>query len=191
MSTPPPEAADGPSNRRDAKAVPAQIPVIVVMGVSASGKSTLGKALARRLGCPFEEGDNLHPQANIDKMRSGHPLNDEDRKPWLDRVARWIAEHHRSASGGVVSCSALKLSYRDRLRKADADLPFVFPDPDRETLRQRIAARKGHFMPASLLDSQLETLEPPGDHERCLRLPGEMPVEEMVDRICAWLAKDA
>ena len=165
------------------------LPVVVAMGVSASGKSTIGKALAERLECPFEEGDDLHPQANIAKMRSGHPLDDADRAPWLDRVADWIGRQYRSGEGGVVSCSALKRRYRDRLRQADPQLAFVFPDPDRETLRKRLERRKHHFMPPSLLDSQLDTLERPAPDERALRLSGTAPIDEEVDEICEWLAR--
>ena len=165
----------------------ASAPMVVVMGVSASGKSTIGKALAARLGCPFEEGDDLHPPANVDKMRSGHPLNDADRAPWLDRVADWIGQQYRSGEGGVISCSALKRRYRDRLRQADPHLAFVFPDPDRETLRNRLQQRKHHFMPSSLLDSQFEALERPCRDEHVLRLSGKEPIDAAVDEICDWI----
>ena len=165
-------------------------PVVVVMGVSASGKSTIGRALAKRLDCPFEEGDDLHPQANIEKMHAGHPLDDSDRAPWLERIASWITRQYRSGAGGVVSCSALKRRYRDRLRRADRHLVFVFPDPDREALQRRFAGRTGHFMPASLLDSQLATLERPGTDERVLRLDGLLTIDEAVDAAATWIASD-
>lgn len=128
---------------------------IVVMGVSGSGKSALGRALAARLGLPYADGDDLHSQENIRKMRRGEPLDDADRAPWLDAVGSWLA-----GRDGVVSCSALKRAYRDRLRAHAPDAYFVQLNVDRETLRARLERRAGHFMPASLLDSQLATLEP-------------------------------
>lgn len=133
--------------------------VVIVMGVSASGKSTVAARLARRLDVPFLEGDDLHSAAGRAKMASGHPLDDADRGPWLAALARWI----RSAAderGGVVTCSALRRRYRDELRSTGADVCFVHLALDRRLAAQRIAARKGHFMPPELLDSQYETLEP-------------------------------
>ncbi|MFC3451818.1 gluconokinase [Amycolatopsis speibonae] len=131
--------------------------VIVVMGVSGSGKTTVGTALAERLGVDYAEADTFHPQANIDKMSSGHPLNDEDRQPWLEAIAGWIAEHQDS--GGVVTSSALKYRYRDVLR-GGGDVWFLHLHGDRELLASRMKTRSGHFMPVSLLDSQLADLEP-------------------------------
>jgi len=167
------------------------LPVAVVMGVSASGKSTLGVALARRMGWAFEEGDDLHPQANVAKMRAGHPLEDADRAPWLDRVAGWIAERSAAGEGGVITCSALKRAYRDRLRTARPDLAFVLPDPPEAVLRERIAARQGHFMPPSLLTSQLRTLERPAPAERALAIGGDVSAEAVLDTIDAWLVSSA
>jgi gluconokinase len=153
--------------------VPLMKPVIVVMGVSGSGKTTLGTRLAQALGVPFEEGDNLHPPANIAKMKAGEPLTDADRAPWLDAVAGWIEGRLLDGRGGVVSCSALKRIYRDRLRRADAaGLRFVLLDPSPEMLRDRLAHRRHHFMPPSLLDSQLATLERPTPDEGVLVLAG-------------------
>jgi len=137
--------------------------VVVVMGVSGSGKSTVGRELAARLGVPYAEGDDFHPPANVAKMASGQPLTDTDRWPWLRALAGWITEH--SASGGVVTCSALKRAYRDLLRGAAVRVWFLHLAGDRSVLAPRLAARAGHFMPASLLDSQLADLEPLGPDE--------------------------
>jgi len=162
------------------------MPPIVVMGVSASGKTAVGKPLAERLGCPFIDGDVLHPQANIDKMKAGHPLDDADRAPWLDRVAEWLAAHE---DGGVIACSALKRRYRDRLRDAAPDTLFVLLDPPLTVLRQRDAARKGHFMPASLLDSQLATLERPDADEHAITIVNDGSVDEAVEAILEALER--
>ncbi len=133
-------------------------PVVVVMGVSGSGKSTVGGLLAERLGVPCAEADDFHPAANIAKMAAGHPLDDADRAPWLDAVADWIAG--RAAEGGVVTCSALRHRYRDRLRLAAPEVFFVHLDGPEELIAERLAARREHFMPATLLRSQLDALEP-------------------------------
>ncbi|MDI5971620.1 gluconokinase [Streptomyces sp. SL13] len=126
------------------------------MGVAGSGKSTVGAVLARRLGVPFAEGDDFHPAANVARMRAGVPLDDTDRAPWLDAVAGWLAAHR---DGGVVSCSALRLRYRDRLRLAAPEVFFLHLHGTPQTLAARLGDRGGHFMPAALLRSQLETLE--------------------------------
>jgi gluconokinase len=137
-------------------------PAIIVMGVSGSGKSSIGEALAERLGIAFIEGDALHPAANVEKMSKGIPLTDEDRWPWLDRIGTEIAESLARGRGVVASCSALKCVYRERLRKAaGGHLHFVYLDGSKELLSRRMGERKGHFMPASLLESQLKTLEVP------------------------------
>lgn len=160
--------------------------IVVMMGVSGSGKSSVGAALAEYMGWPFEEGDDLHPAANRAKMSAGIPLTDEDRGPWLDRIADWM--HGRFGAGGVVSCSALKRAYRDRLRQADPDVRFVLVDPGREELERRLGARKGHFMPASLLDSQLVTLERPDADEKALVLDDpHQGIAGDVAAIRAWL----
>jgi len=166
-------------------------PVVVVMGVSASGKSTLGAALARRLGWAFQEGDDLHPAANVAKMAAGQPLDDADRAPWLDRVADWIAQRSAAGEGGVITCSALKRAYRDRLRLARSDLAFVLPDPPEALLRERIAGRRGHFMPPSLLDSQLRTLQRPAADERALAITGEPGADAALEQVERWLASSA
>lgn len=140
------------------------LPVVVVMGVSGSGKSTVGRALAAELDVEYGEGDDLHPKANVEKMAAGIPLDDADRRPWLDKVAAWMADH--SARGGVITCSALKRVYRDRLRAAAPDAFFLHLAASHEELAHRMADRTGHFMPSSLLDSQLAALEPLAEDER-------------------------
>lgn len=135
---------------------------VAVMGVSGSGKSTVGAQLARRLGVPFGEGDDFHPAANIAAMRDGRPLRDEERYPWLDSIGRWLSAQ---PDGAVVSCSALKRAYRDRLRSHCPALTFLHLIVPPGTVATRMAARAEHFMPVALLQSQLETLEPLGPDE--------------------------
>jgi gluconokinase len=125
------------------------------MGVSGSGKTTIGQLLAQRLGVDYAEADEFHPPENVAKMSTGTPLTDDDRWPWLRAIAKWISEHPQ---GGVVTCSALKLKYRDVL-KTGGDVFFVHLDGTRELIAQRLASRKGHFMPPALLDSQIADLE--------------------------------
>jgi gluconokinase len=133
---------------------------LVVMGPSGVGKSSVARALAAATGWPFVEGDDLHPRANRDKMTAGHPLLDEDRWPWLRRIAEWIGEREAAREGGVVTCSALKRSYRDLLREGHPSVRFVHPVAPNAVIAERIGARRGHFMPAALLESQLRILEP-------------------------------
>ena len=153
---------------------------VVVMGVSGCGKSTLGNALAARLGWRFVEGDTLHPAANIAKMAAGVPLDDEDRWPFLERVARVCAVVGQA--GIVVSCSALKRRYRDLIRGRAAGVIFVLPLLDGERLLQRLKGRGDHFMPVALLDSQLATLEVPDPDERAIVVDGSASLEEQVER---------
>lgn len=134
---------------------------IVLMGVSGCGKTSLGARLADALDCPFVEGDAFHPPANVEKMRRGVPLTDADRMPWLDALAVELA----GCGSAVVACSALKRAYRDRLRGGAPDLVFVHLTAPRAVIAGRLAGRRGHYMPAHLLDSQLEDLEPPEDDE--------------------------
>ncbi|UAK26493.1 gluconokinase [Sphingomonas nostoxanthinifaciens] len=152
------------------------------MGVSGSGKSTLGAMLAGTLDAPFLEGDAFHPAANVAKMHSGEPLTDEDRWPWLDRLGRALGEAVIERGTAVAACSALKRSYRVRLREA-AGMPitFVLLEADRQELMRRMSERPGHFMPTSLLDSQLDTLELPGSDEPAIILDAREPA----DRLCA------
>jgi gluconokinase len=141
-------------------------PVLVIMGVSGGGKSTVAGLLAGRLGWDLAEGDDMHPAANIAKMAAGHPLDDADRWPWLARVAEWIQVRTAADRPGIVTCSALKRSYRDVLR--GPNVVFVYLAGSRELIARRIAARQGHFMPAALLDSQFTDLEPPGPDEQAI-----------------------
>jgi gluconokinase len=150
---------------------------IVVMGVTGSGKSTLGQALALALGWPFVEGDTLHPPANIARMAAGIPLSDADRIPFLDNVAHAIATRQGNL---VISCSALKRAYRDVLRRADPRLLFILPGLTREELQRRLRGRGNHFMPAALLDSQLADLEPPQADEPILQIEGAAPPQQQV-----------
>ncbi|OHV32075.1 MULTISPECIES: gluconokinase [Pseudofrankia] len=161
-------------------------PVLVLMGVSGSGKSTVAALLAAGLSWPFAEGDDLHPPANVEKMASGHPLTDADRWPWLASVRSWIHERIDAGEPGVITCSALRRAYRDALRgdavagsgiAADADViagahegaeVFVYLHGSREVIAHRMAARHGHFMPSGLLDSQFAALEEPGPDENAL-----------------------
>ena len=149
---------------------------ILLMGVSGSGKSSIGTLLAERLGATFVEGDTLHSPESIAKMSAGIPLEDEDRWPWLDRVGHALARALESGERIIIACSALKRAYRDRLRSiAGPAIRFVFLDVEREELARRLARRRGHYMPPSLLESQLATLEPPGKDEQAItvRCDGE------------------
>ncbi|MCP2288624.1 gluconokinase [Nocardia amikacinitolerans] len=163
----------------------ARAPRVVVMGVSGSGKSTVGDRLARALRVEFAEGDDFHPPANLAKMTAGEPLTDADRAPWLDRVAAWLAE--QSGRGGVVSCSALKRGYRDRLRAAAPDVLFLHLTATREELARRMSTRRDHFMPPSLLDSQLAALEPLGTDERGIVVDATRPPADLVRETIAVL----
>jgi carbohydrate kinase (thermoresistant glucokinase family) len=139
--------------------------VLVIMGVSGSGKSTIASLLSDRLGWPFEEGDSLHPEANVEKMAAGHPLTDEDRWPWLEKVGDWIHERLDAGGNGIITCSALKRVYRDRLTRGRSGIVFVYLAGDNPTIARRLAARHGHFMPPTLLDSQFADLEEPAEDE--------------------------
>lgn len=155
------------------------------MGVSGCGKSTVGGLLAGLLGWPLEEGDDLHPPANVAKMAAGHALTDADRGPWLDRVAAWIRARVAADEPGIITCSALKRAYRDVLR-ADgmADhVIFVHLRGSEERIAARLATRHGHFMPGTLLDSQFQTLEPPGPDERSITVDIDRPPREQAEEI--------
>ena|SRR6185369_10456859 len=146
------------------------------MGVSGSGKSTIGRLLARHTGWPFEDADLLHPSANVAKMHAGIPLTDEDRWPWLRQVADWIAQRHADGGPGIMGCSALKRSYRDLLRTADPYLRIVYLRGSAKLLHQRISQRHGHFFPPALLDAQLNDLQEPEPDEHPIIVPiGQSP----------------
>jgi gluconokinase len=154
--------------------------IVVVAGVSGSGKTTVGVLLAKTLGWHFTDGDALHPAANIAKMRAGHPLTDADRKPWLDRVVAWMDGYLASGQPAVLACSALRLSYRDEIRGAGPGVHIVFLDVSRSVLAARLGARHGHFFPAALLDSQLAAVEVPQPGEDALVLAAsEQPGQEV------------
>jgi carbohydrate kinase (thermoresistant glucokinase family) len=154
---------------------------IVVMGVSGCGKSSVGVALAETLGARFIDGDDLHPEANKAKMGAGIPLDDDDRWPWLDLVSKALAEDASTFTGTVIACSALKRSYRERILAGAPNTFFIHLDGSREILQQRLGNRTGHFMPATLLDSQLATLEPLADDE-----PGAViDIDQLISQIIA------
>ena len=158
--------------------------IIVVMGVASSGKSTVGAALAKRLDAPFLDGDGYHPPANVEKMRSGIPLTDTDRWPWLERLS--LALKDAAASGGLAigACSALRRAYRDYMTKIAAEpVLFVYLEGTKDVIAARIAARQHEFMPASLLDSQFATLEVPAVDENALPVPVTESVDQIVERI--------
>ncbi|WP_354530277.1 gluconokinase [Nakamurella sp. UYEF19] len=159
-----------------------QQPVLVVMGVSGSGKSTVAGVLAGQLGWDLAEGDDMHPDENVEKMRAGHALTDDDRWPWLETVSSWIAEHTMAGVPGIITCSALKRIYRDVLR--GNHVVFIHLVGSREEIGRRMAARQGHFMPSGLLDSQIATLEPPGPDENVLEVDlGRKPASEAAEII--------
>lgn len=165
---------------------------VVVMGVSGCGKSTVGLMLAESLHVPFEDADRLHPAANIAKMARGEPLTDDDRYPWLDAVGNWLAGTSASSDGTrVVTCSALKRAYRDKLRLICPDLRLIFLCGDQETIAARQAARKDHFMPASLMASQFATLEPPAPDEGAIELSVALSPEVIVEQALRLLAAPA
>lgn len=158
---------------------------VVVMGVAGSGKSTVGEGLARALDRPFLEGDAYHPEANVAKMRAGVPLTDDDRWPWLDVLAGLLAD--AEAPGVVLSCSALRRVYRDRLRARSASTFFIHVDGPRQVLAARLSARRDHFMPTALLDSQLATLEPLQPDEAGAVLDLRLDIAALVEQACAAL----
>jgi len=158
--------------------------IVIVAGVAGSGKSTIGSQLARELGWEFEDGDDLHSAASIAKMKAGHPLTDEDRRPWLGAVAAWIDQHAEAGRSGVIACSALKRSYRDQLLDGRPELQMVFLEVvDRETLVARLKGRHGHFFHSELLDSQLAAVEPPLPAERVIVVDDDNPPAEVVREI--------
>ncbi|WP_406345273.1 gluconokinase [Streptomyces sp. NBC_00648] len=161
--------------------------VVVVMGVAGTGKTTIGPLVAAALGVPYAEGDDFHPAANVAKMSASVPLDDGDRWPWLDAIGQWA--HGRAGLGGVVSSSALKRAYRDRLRAAAPGLVFLHLTGDRELIERRMSERKGHFMPTALLDSQFATLQPLGADEAGVAVDVAGTPEDITDRAVAALRR--
>jgi len=161
-------------------------PLVVVMGVTGCGKSTVGQLLADRLAVPFVEGDALHPPENVERMARGIALTDDDRRGWLQALAQRIdaAQHQQ---GLVVSCSALKRAYREVLRAASPNLAFVYLHGSQTLIAERLAARVGHYMPASLLPSQFKILEVPAPHERALTLDISLPPHTLAEQAAAWV----
>jgi 6-phosphogluconolactonase len=162
--------------------------VIVVMGVSGAGKSTIAAMLALRLGWIYEDADWFHPHSNVEKMHSGQPLTDEDRWPWLQGIASWINATREAGGHGVIACSALKRAYRDVLVDGQADVRIVYLKGDRDLIARRSSLRHGHFMPPTLLDSQFATLEEPGEDEHPIVVSVDARPREIIDSIVAKLA---
>jgi carbohydrate kinase (thermoresistant glucokinase family) len=162
-------------------------PVLLIMGVSGCGKSTLGARLASALNWPFQEGDSLHPPANVAKMAAGQPLEDADRWPWLAAVAAWMDDRRTAGEAGVVACSALKRAYRTLLSAGRQQVQTIFLAGSRELIAGRLAARSGHFMPAALLASQFAALEPPSLEERSITVDAGLSVEVQVATVRAAL----
>ncbi|WP_022879300.1 gluconokinase [Microbacterium sp. B19] len=160
-------------------------PVLVFMGPAGTGKSTVAGMLAGRLGWDFQEGDDLHPAANVAKMAAGHALTDDDRWPWLDRVAAWIDGEITAGRPGIITCSALKRSYRDVLRRDGVTFVLLLGDPT--LVRERLLRRQGHFMPPALLTSQFDTLEIPDADERAIHVDLDLTPQEQVDEVIARL----
>jgi len=157
------------------------------MGVSGCGKTTVAAILSRRLHWPFEEGDALHAPSNIEKMKAGHALTDDDRRPWLAKIAGWVEERLDARENGLITCSALKRTYRDVINRRRSGLVFVYLAGSRETIAARLAARQGHFMPSRLLDSQFADLEEPAPDEPAIRVDvgpaPEVIAEQIMERL--------
>jgi gluconokinase len=171
-------------------------PVLLIMGVSGSGKTTIGALLAGRLKWPYAEADDFHPPANVRKMRAGEPLTDADRLPWLQAIGAWVDEQVAAGRPAVVSCSALKRSYRDVLRgpasgRDPSRVKLIYLEGSRELIARRMASRHGHFFPSSLLDSQFRDLEPPEPDEHALVVPIGGTPEEVTDEIMSKLGLTA
>ena len=157
--------------------------VLVFIGVSGCGKTTVASLLAGRLGWPFQEGDALHPLSNIEKMRAGRPLTDADRQRWLATVAEWVERHLDAGENGLITCSALKRSYRDVINRRGSGVVFVYLAGSKATIAPRLAARQGHFMPSGLLDSQFADLEDPDPDEPYIRVDIGQPPDAIAKDI--------
>ncbi len=165
--------------------------VVVMMGVSGSGKTTVAERVAAQFGWPFQEGDKLHPAANVAKMAAGHPLTDEDRWPWLDIIARWIDARLAAGENGIITCSALKRAYRTRVGNGKPGVVIVYLHGDRATLDQHVHGRHHEFMPATLLDSQLATLEEPAPDEHVIEVDVGGTVDHTVSEVVRLLTEPA
>ena len=163
-------------------------PLVVVMGVSGSGKSTVGAALGQRLRVPFADADDFHPPANIAKMTAGDALDDDDRYPWLESIGEWLVEH--DDEGGVMSCSALKRKYRDQLRQHEPRTEFLLLHGTLEVITRRQASRPGHFMPASLLQSQFDALEPLEPDENGVVVDVDQSIDAIVNEYASTLPEE-
>ncbi|HHX8332527.1 TPA: gluconokinase [Vibrio diabolicus] len=153
---------------------------VIVMGVCASGKSTIGEHLAKKLGRKFIDGDDLHPRANIQKMASGQPLNDDDRKPWLERIRDAAYSLESKNEHGIIVCSALKKIYRDQIREGNENVTFLFLDGSKELILERMRARQGHFMKENMVNSQFEALERPENEPRTIFVSIDATIEDVV-----------
>ncbi|NLS14457.1 gluconokinase [Vibrio sp. SM6] len=153
---------------------------VIVMGVCASGKTTIGEMLAEKLGRKFIDGDNLHPRANIQKMASGQPLNDDDRTPWLERIRDAAYSLESKSEHGIIVCSALKKIYRDQIREGNENVSFLFLDGSKELIMERMRARQGHFMKENMVNSQFDTLERPEGEPRTLFVDIDATIDEVV-----------
>jgi gluconokinase len=160
-------------------------PVLLITGVSGSGKTTIGSLLAARLDWAYADADGFHPAANVAKMHAGHPLDDADRAPWLAAIGAWIDATTEAGKSAVVTCSALKRAYRDELCGGRPNVRLIFLDASYQIVSSRLSAREGHFFPADLLASQYRDLEPPGADEHALVVPVSGTPEEIVDRVLA------
>jgi gluconokinase len=160
---------------------------LIVMGVSGSGKSTVGEALAQRLALRFEDGDKFHPASNVAKMHAGIALTDDDRWPWLQAIADEIDRACAAGAAVVIACSALKRAYRDVLIHGRSDVRIIYLRGDQPLIARRLALRKGHFMPPGLLASQFQTLQPPGDDEAVIAVSIDAPVDTIVDDVVRHL----
>ena len=165
--------------------------ILVIMGVSGSGKTTIAIGLSKKLGWQYQEGDALHPPANVEKMKSGQPLSDADRLPWLHRIAAKIDGWRAGGVSGVVTCSALKRSYRDIIIGTRPEVALVYPKGSKELIAKRMAARHGHFMPTSLLDSQFAILEEPSPDENAIVVDIARTPDEIVDELARRLRQRA
>lgn len=163
--------------------------MLVVMGVSGAGKTTIGEAVAARLGWTFQEGDAFHPPANIAKMASGRPLEDADRAPWLARIEAWISDQLACGRSGVIACSALKHAYRHALVAGRDDVILIYLHGRKDLIAQRLKARRGHFMPPTLLASQLADLQAPDPLERPIEVDIAQPIAAQVDEIVEALVQ--